>query len=111
MLGKGVSGRVHVGMRQDTASLMAVKLVDVSSAVQARSLEREALVMRSVQHPNIVKYLGLESREPSAQSPLPTVRMYMQFAAAGSVAAMLKKFGPFAEPAVRVITAQILLSL
>jgi len=61
-----VSGRVHVGMRQDNGELIAVKLVDVASAVQARSLEREVLVMRAMDHPGIIKYLGIESREPTA---------------------------------------------
>jgi hypothetical protein len=72
LLGTGAFGRVFLGLNEDTGELLAVKEVLLSgstmerAAEQLRSLEAEVNLMRSLSHPNLVRYLGTE-RTPQAR--------------------------------------------
>lgn len=72
LLGTGAFGRVFLGLNEDTGELLAVKEVLLSgstmerAAEQLRSLEAEVDLMRSLSHPNLVRYLGTE-RTPQAR--------------------------------------------
>lgn len=83
------------------------QMVEVATVEQQRSLEREIRVLRAVQHPNIVRYLGMETIGPTRTNPLPVLRLFMEFAPAGSVASAARRFGPFAEPVVRSMARQL----
>jgi serine/threonine protein kinase len=58
-----------------------------------------------------VRYLGLESVGPTRGSPLPAVRIYMDFATAGNAAHIVKRFGAFPEMAVRSLARQLVTAL
>ena len=72
LIGSGAFGRVFLGLNEDTGELLAVKEVLLSgstmerAAEQLRSLEAEVDLMRSLAHPNLVRYLGTE-RTPQAR--------------------------------------------
>ena len=81
-LGRGISGHVHVGLRlggavpgggaASQASLIAVKMVEVATVAEQRSLEREVRVLRALRHPNIVRRAPASPMRPAKPcSPAP----------------------------------------
>ena len=68
------------------------------------ALQEEIALMQSLSHVNIVSYWGTEV---SAKY----LTIFMEYVPGGSIATMLKKFGPFNERLIRVYTAQVLSGL
>jgi len=107
LLGSGAFGRVYSGLNLDTGELLAVKEVLLSgrsSAAEAESLselQKEVSLLRTLSHPNIVRYLGSE-RTPEA------VVILLELVPGGSVASLLSRFGPFGERVTRVYIRQVL---
>ncbi|PWA26089.1 hypothetical protein CTI12_AA628300 [Artemisia annua] len=65
LLGRGTFGTVYEATNRETGSLCAMKEVDVipddsKSSECIRQLEQEIKVLRNLEHPNIVQYLGSE---------------------------------------------------
>lgn len=66
LLGTGAFGRVYLGLNEETGELLAVKEVLLSggtmakAAEQLRALEAEVVLLRTLSHPNIVRYIGTE---------------------------------------------------
>lgn len=103
-LGSGTFGTVYTALDQSTGALFAVKCVKGDNAKDARELQAEIRVMRRLQHPHIVRYLGAE-REAGG------INIFMELVPGGSVAALLKTYGPLREPVVQRYTRQILLGV
>lgn len=66
-----------------------------------KALELEVDVLRGFRHPNIIHYLGIEHTETA-------LNIFLEYAAGGSVASLLAKFGPFKESLIGSFTRQIL---
>lgn len=65
LLGRGTFGTVYEATNRETGSLCAMKEVDVipddsKSSECIRQLEQEIKILRNLEHPNIVQYLGSE---------------------------------------------------
>ncbi|XP_071731458.1 uncharacterized protein [Rutidosis leptorrhynchoides] len=65
LLGRGTFGTVYEAANRETGSLCAMKEVDIipddpKSSECIRQLEQEIKVLRNLEHPNIVHYLGSE---------------------------------------------------
>ncbi|XP_071710275.1 uncharacterized protein [Rutidosis leptorrhynchoides] len=65
LLGRGTFGTVYEATNRETGSLCAMKEVDIipddpKSSECIRQLEQEIKVLRNLEHPNIVQYLGSE---------------------------------------------------
>eukprot|EP00948_MAST-09A_sp_MAST-9A-sp1_P003609 g3609.t1 len=67
LIGKGTYGSVHMGLNQKTGELFAVKEIRIldggtmeNAHQKCRELVREIKLMRDLQHPHIVRYLGAE---------------------------------------------------
>eukprot|EP01028_Stygiella_incarcerata_P006944 TRINITY_DN2833_c0_g1_i1.p1 TRINITY_DN2833_c0_g1~~TRINITY_DN2833_c0_g1_i1.p1 ORF type:complete len:1467 (-),score=347.38 TRINITY_DN2833_c0_g1_i1:173-4573(-) len=107
-LGRGAYGSVYLGMNSETGELIAVKRVAVSEkdekSEQLKALEREIGLMKKLQHPNIVRYLGTETRDGF-------LNIFMEYVPGGSISYLLEKFGGFEESVVRVYLRQILSGL
>ena len=70
LIGKGTHGRVYLALNTTTGEMIAVKQVELPqtpsdkndsrlvTAVQALKLESE--ILKDLDHPNIVQYLGFE---------------------------------------------------
>ena len=122
-IGRGTYGHVHMALNQTTGELFCVKsirvamggLEDISSRISA--LEKEISVMKRLEHPHIVRYLGTEraredhGREDGAGvlSNLPNqVYIFLEYIPGGSLSRMLKQFGGFSTEIIRRYTKQIL---
>jgi serine/threonine protein kinase len=88
---------------------MAVKVLKIPSdnkSAIVQELQREIDLMRSLNHPNIVHYLGAE-----VDTKNNILNIFQEWVAGGSVSSLLKKFGPFSPAVVRSYTTQILKGL
>eukprot|EP00193_Tetraselmis_chui_P007724 CAMPEP_0177767512 /NCGR_PEP_ID=MMETSP0491_2-20121128/9158_1 /TAXON_ID=63592 /ORGANISM="Tetraselmis chuii, Strain PLY429" /LENGTH=586 /DNA_ID=CAMNT_0019284119 /DNA_START=1087 /DNA_END=2847 /DNA_ORIENTATION=- len=108
-IGTGSFGSVFLGMNQMTGELLAVKEVAVNAEAHkmkdaVEQLESEVRVLGTLNHPNIVKYVGTlrESRR---------LYIFLEYVPGGSIATLLQRFGPLAESVIRVYTRQILKGL
>eukprot|EP01029_Cantina_marsupialis_P004278 TRINITY_DN1430_c1_g2_i1.p1 TRINITY_DN1430_c1_g2~~TRINITY_DN1430_c1_g2_i1.p1 ORF type:complete len:1159 (+),score=305.50 TRINITY_DN1430_c1_g2_i1:80-3556(+) len=106
LLGAGAFGQVYLGLHQGTGELIAVKMVhmishDQSSQTQFEELEQEIRLMKSLEHPNIVKYFGSKQTTEAFE-------IYMEYIPGGTLRSLLKKFGKFNEVLIKVYTKQIL---
>eukprot|EP01006_Ploeotia_vitrea_P041813 TRINITY_DN66575_c5_g2_i1.p1 TRINITY_DN66575_c5_g2~~TRINITY_DN66575_c5_g2_i1.p1 ORF type:complete len:592 (-),score=40.92 TRINITY_DN66575_c5_g2_i1:36-1709(-) len=92
LLGEGSFGKVYQGINQETGCLIALKQIsDVAAAIQ-----HELDTMQSLEHPNIVKCLGMHQQlnEKSAMD----VYLVMEHCAQGSLSSLQKKIGPLPFP-------------
>jgi len=109
-LGSGSFGCVFLGLNSDTGELFAVKEVavnkkdDASQRESIEQLEQEVELLSRLQHPNIVRYIGIV-RESAA------LYICLEYVPGGSIASLLGRFGRFEESVICVYTRQILIGL
>ena len=111
LIGQGSFGSVFLALHSVTGELMAVKQVEVpsnsNSTMDKRkesmvaALKREIDLLRDLQHPNIVQYLG-------SNSDAEHFNIFLEYVPGGSVAAMLNSYGQLQEPLIRNFVRQIL---
>ena len=109
LIGSGAYGRVYQGMNTVTGSLIAIKemIFSESNVHQVQELNREIDVMKNLDHPNIVKYLGTEVRLVDR-----TLFIFLEWVPGGSLKSLLVKFGgKFDDSVTRNYTFQILQGL
>nr|POE54197.1 protein kinase byr2 [Quercus suber] len=114
MIGQGSFGTVFLALHAVTAELMAVKQVEMPSsngtAMDAKknnmieALKHEISLLRDLQHPNIVRYLGSNSDETH-------LNIFLEYVAGGSVATMLVNYGSLPEGLISNFVRQILQGL
>ncbi|CCW67857.1 unnamed protein product [Phytomonas sp. Hart1] len=107
--GPGASGELEGGTTG--ASSIPVDIVKMpSSSLNNNSADfqskldlvwRELSLMRELDHPNIVKYLGEEIDDSY-------IRIYMEYVSGGSISSLLRTFDSFQESQVANFTRQIL---
>uniref|UniRef100_A0A060T6Y2 mitogen-activated protein kinase kinase kinase n=1 Tax=Blastobotrys adeninivorans TaxID=409370 RepID=A0A060T6Y2_BLAAD len=113
LIGSGSFGTVYLGMNSFTGELMAVKQVELpsddSETAQRKkhmveALQREMDILRSLQHENIVQYLGTNSEGNY-------LNIFLEYVPGGSVATLLSSYGEFNESLIRNFVRQILRGL
>eukprot|EP00667_Euglena_gracilis_P001720 EG_transcript_1719 len=113
VLGKGAYGVVYLGLNQSSGELLAVKQVCIDdnenmptqeTFARLRALAQEIRMMENLQHPNIVRYLGTDRTENG-------IYIFMEYIPGGSIASLLKQFGPFQEKLISAYLRQILSGL
>ncbi|TVY22042.1 Serine/threonine-protein kinase STE11 [Lachnellula arida] len=115
LIGQGSFGSVYLALHAVTGELLAVKQVEAlspgaNSANDARkksmidALKREISLLRDLQHPNIVQYLG-------ASSSSETLNIFLEYVPGGSVQTMLNSYGALREPLIRNFVRQIVTGL
>lgn len=107
-IGQGSFGVVHVGMNKLNGTLMAVKSIVIPSGNRQlqEDIRREIDLMKSFEHKNIVKYLGCELDKERK-----ILHIFQEWVPGGSVASLLRKFGPFPISVIRSYLYQILTGL
>lgn len=112
LIGQGSFGSVYLALHSLTGELMAVKQVELPSVQpnteidkkktnMIAALKHEIDLLRDLQHPNIVHYLGTCTDEHH-------LNIFLEYVPGGSIAAMLKQYNTFQEPLVRNFVRQIL---
>jgi len=105
VIGQGAFGKVFLGMNLDTGELMAVKHIDTEVASRdIGAMEHEVLMLRTLHHENIVRYMGTERSGD-------TLSIFLEYVPGGSVRSLLDRFGCFEEAVIRTYARQLLLGL
>lgn len=114
LIGQGSFGSVYLALHAITGELMAVKQVEVPSNTDSELdkkkntmvavLKHEIDLLRDLQHPNIVQYLGSSSDDEH-------LNIFLEYVPGGSVAGMLNLYGQLPEPLIRNFVRQILSGL
>mmetsp|Transcript_16592 Transcript_16592/g.23650 ORF Transcript_16592/g.23650 Transcript_16592/m.23650 type:complete len:754 (-) Transcript_16592:366-2627(-) len=127
-IGRGSFGTVHLGIDYTTGTLMAVKSIEIPSDIYYKDgvnndefspaamldFQREINVLRSLSHENIVRYLGSEvssSDDGNNLGGMTTFYIFQEWVPGGSLAGLLKKFGPLSTPIIQRYLMQILRGL
>lgn len=116
LIGQGSFGSVYLALHAITGELLAVKQVEAPSAnannpndakkkSMIDALKREIGLLRDLQHPNIVQYLGCSSSETGH------LNIFLEYVPGGSVQTMLNSYGALKEPLVRSFVKQIVTGL
>lgn len=105
LVGRGSFGKVYSGINLTTGERIAVKEVRVRRSKrnkqQLKALQQEIRILGSLEHRNIIKYLGTEFTNC-------TLRIFLELATDGTIKDAIKEFGPFPEPLMRRFTTDIL---
>lgn len=115
LIGQGSFGSVYLALHAVTGELLAVKQVQMpssnaSSQADLRkkgmvdALKREIGLLRELQHPNIVQYLGASSSDDH-------LNIFLEYVPGGSVQTMLNSYGALGEPLIRSFVRQIITGL
>ncbi|KAF9738706.1 hypothetical protein PMIN06_009610 [Paraphaeosphaeria minitans] len=106
LLGKGAHGSVFRALNWGTGETVAIKQVKLETLGQAdlKTIMLEIDLLKSLTHPNIVKYKGSVK---SAES----LYIILEFCENGSLHSVCKKFGKFPEPLVGLFMSQVLQGL
>ncbi|PVV03848.1 hypothetical protein BB560_001659 [Smittium megazygosporum] len=109
-ISSGSFGNVFYGIHTRTGVIMAVKQVDIPTddlEIQSRrhkmfnALKGEIELLKTLDHKNIVRYLGYESDPKS-------LYIFLEYVPGGSVKSALSSFGAFPESLVEYYISQIL---
>ena len=111
VIGLGSFGQVYYGFDMTNGRPMAVKQVPISafgthSATQAKkisALEHEIKLLESLNHQNIVNYLGTHKDEDN-------INVFLEFVSGGTLENVYKKH-TLSENLIAIYTKQILLGL
>eukprot|EP00758_Cryptobia_borreli_P005969 Tbor_TRINITY_DN5029_c0_g1::TRINITY_DN5029_c0_g1_i1::g.14256::m.14256 len=112
LLGKGTGGAVYEAIDTATNTVFCVKEIkfnqDFFETSEGRrkfeALKEEVALMKSISHPNVVRFIGLERRGF-------TVYIQMELVPGGTLANVIKKTGKLSELRVGKFTKQLLCAL
>ncbi|XP_064645432.1 mitogen-activated protein kinase kinase kinase 19-like [Lineus longissimus] len=106
LLGKGACSKVWKGLTS-TGELVAVKQIELVDGrkeeldVQCRDIIKEVGLLKTLEHPNIVRFLGASFEDEIHAC------IFMEFAPGGSIQNLIKTFGPFEVIVIAKYTKQI----
>ena len=113
LIGKGSFGSVYLGMNAINGELLAVKLVELPledgpnfeiKKKMFKALQREIVLLKQLNHPHIVRYLGSQMQDNC-------LNIFLEYVAGGSVQGLLENYGAFEETLVKSFIKQSLLGL
>jgi mitogen-activated protein kinase kinase kinase len=103
MIATGGFSNVYLGLCHDTGELICLKQPAARSTADTAALEAEVATLRTLDHPNIVKYLGTDRSG--------TFTILLEYVPGGSIASLLGHFGPMPEPVLCRYLWQVLCGL
>jgi len=107
-IGKGNFSEVHIGVHRDSGDRVAVKVVDTLKTEQfskksksvTLNIDSEMQVLRSLDHPNIIRFYGMY-RSPTS------VHLILEFADGGDLLNRILEQGCYNEKEGRIVFSQI----
>ena len=105
-LGKGGYGVVYQGLDTEAGTFVAVKQVSTENVPkdQLTSIHLEIILLKKLQHDNIVRYFdSVETGD--------TLNIVLEFVENGSLSDIIKRFGTFSEPLAVMYISQVLSGL
>jgi len=111
LIGKGGFGNVYQGLNPITGEWYAVKRIEIDTTNTQKtkmgiaSYKQEIDVMKNLNHPNIVRYLGTKIGKGKHKN---IMYIFLEYCSGGSIRSMLTKFGSFEENLIRSYSKQIL---
>ncbi|KAI9278141.1 kinase-like domain-containing protein [Umbelopsis sp. AD052] len=104
-IGKGQFGVVYRALDIDTGHLYAIKRIKIEQQDEEdQEIMQEVELLKSMDHPNVVRYIGCVRSEKYLD-------VILEFVESGSLLSTLKSFGTFSENLVAAYTVKILLGL
>ncbi|KAK4049445.1 mitogen-activated protein kinase kinase kinase [Microbotryomycetes sp. JL201] len=111
LIGRGTFGHVYIGFSVNTGETIAVKQVELPKSQHdkedqrikgmVQSLKAEIELLKDLDHPNIVLYLGME------QTP-EHLSIFLEYVPGGSIGRIVRTHGKFEEDVIKFFTVQIL---
>ncbi|KAH8090946.1 kinase-like protein [Filobasidium floriforme] len=111
LIGKGTYGRVYLALNATTGDMIAVKQVEMPRTDTERedarqtgmieALKSEIALLKDLDHPQVVAYLGWE------ESP-EFLSIFLEYVPGGSVASVYRRHKKFEEQVIKSFTMQIL---
>ncbi len=109
LIGMGSFGKVFYGANRDTGEIMAVKQVPLRNTSMDSKTKKKMLdalhteieLLKDLDHPNIVRYLGYYTEQN-------VINVFLEYVSGGSVTSALKLMGAFDEILVKSLVVQIL---
>ena len=106
-IGAGTFGDVYLALSATSGRIMALKEVQIVHKEDAPKLVKEISLLASLQHPNIVRYLG--SRIEGTR--LEKICIFCEWLPGGSLKSVIKSFKKLPMSVVRLYTTHILCGL
>ncbi|CAB9524600.1 MAP kinase-activated protein kinase 2 (Fragment) [Seminavis robusta] len=103
LLGEGAYGEVYVCRHRETGIQRAVKILQVESDKEARSVQREFNILRDIDHPNLLKIYQLYEEEGTD-----TFYIVSDLYQGGELYDEIEEWGSFAEEDAAAIMNQVL---
>lgn len=111
LIGKGSFGQVYLALNATNGEMLAVKQVELPKTRSDRECERQKNVvnalkseihlMRDLEHPNIVQYLGFEETTVY-------LSIFLEYVPGGSIGRCLRRHGAFELNVIKSFTSQTL---
>lgn len=111
LIGKGTYGRVYLALNATTGDMIAVKQVEMPATDTERedarqtgmieALKSEIALLKDLDHPHVVAYLGWEES-------IDFLSIFLEYVPGGSVASVYRKHKKFEEQVIKSFTQQIL---
>ncbi|KAH9811654.1 STE protein kinase [Melampsora americana] len=111
LIGKGSFGQVYLALNATNGEMLAVKQVELPKTRSDRDDERQKSVvaalkseihlMRDLEHPNIVQYLGFEETTVY-------LSIFLEYIPGGSIGRCLRRHGAFELNVIKSFTSQVL---
>ena len=102
LIGKGASGTVYKALDVETATFVALKEIPTTNEQEIESIRSEIQLLKSLRHPNIVKYIeAINTKE--------NLIIITEYVENGSLSNVVKKFGNLQESLVQIYVFQVCL--
>lgn len=106
-MGRGACGKVFKGLNFQTGQLVAIKQIKISNFKEEKKLQlqQEINLLKKLEHPNIVKYIGKFVRYYVLLDSLYTdhyLNIILEYVENGSLDSLIKRFGKFPETLVAI---------
>jgi serine/threonine protein kinase len=109
IIGRGAHSLVRSALNLDTGEMLAIKQIKLPGTSKEatkclKSLQKEIEILQQLNHPNIIRYLGINQDGDC-------LNILLELISGGTLQTAIKKHGPFDEVLIKHYTHQICLGL